>query len=170
MKILHLLSQRPEATGSGIYIQAMIREAARRGHENFLLAGVPRGEEVHPAGLAPTACEFVTFHGGDLPFPVVGMSDVMPYPSRRFSDLSPPEVEAYEWGFADRLLDVVARFQPQVIHSHHLWLLTSAAHQCCRICRWWPPATAPTCANSISVLTCGIGSWPVAGIWRASWR
>ena len=30
MKILHLLSQRPEATGSGIYIQAMIREAARR--------------------------------------------------------------------------------------------------------------------------------------------
>jgi hypothetical protein len=39
MKILHLLSQRPEATGSGIYMQAMIREAARRGHENFLLAG-----------------------------------------------------------------------------------------------------------------------------------
>ena len=74
MKILHLLSQRPEATGSGIYIQAMIREAARRGHENFLLAVVPRGEEVQPAGLASTACEFVTFHGGDLPFPVVGMS------------------------------------------------------------------------------------------------
>ena len=49
MKILHLLSQRPEATGSGIYIQAMIREAARRGHENFLLAGVPRGEE-RPTG------------------------------------------------------------------------------------------------------------------------
>ena len=129
MKILHLLSQRPEATGSGIYIQAMIREAARRGHENFLLAGVPRGEEFQPAGLASAACEFVTFHGGDLPFPVVGMSDVMPYPSRRFSDLSPPEVEAYEWGFADRLLDVVAGFQPQVIHSHHLWLLTALARQ-----------------------------------------
>ncbi len=129
MKILHLLSQRPEATGSGIYIQAMIREAARRGHENFLLAGVPRGEELQPAGLAAAACEFVTFHGGDLPFPVVGMSDVMPYPSRRFSDLSPPEVEAYEWGFADRLLDVVAGFQPQVIHSHHLWLLTAVARQ-----------------------------------------
>ena len=53
----------------------------------------------------------------------------MPYPSRRFSDLSPPEVEAYEWGFADRLLDVVAGFQPQVIHSHHLWLLTAVARQ-----------------------------------------
>ena len=129
MRILHLLSQRPEATGSGIYIQAMIREAARRGHENFLLAGVPRGEECQPAGLDAAACEFVTFHGGDLPFPVVGMSDVMPYPSRRFSDLSPLEVEAYEWGFADRLLDAVTGFQPQVIHSHHLWLLTAVARQ-----------------------------------------
>jgi glycosyltransferase involved in cell wall biosynthesis len=38
-------------------------------------------------------------------------------------------VEAYEWGFADRLLDVVARFQPQVIHSHHLWLLSAVARQ-----------------------------------------
>ncbi|MBU4447344.1 MAG: glycosyltransferase family 4 protein [Proteobacteria bacterium] len=129
MKILHLLSQRPEATGSGIYIQAMIRESARRGHENFLLAGVPQGEGPQPDGLGAAACEFVRFEGGDLPFPVVGMSDVMPYPSRRFSDLSPPEVEAYEWGFADRLLDVVARFQPQVIHSHHLWLLSAVARQ-----------------------------------------
>ncbi|MDO9533229.1 MAG: glycosyltransferase family 4 protein [Deltaproteobacteria bacterium] len=128
MKILHLLSQRPEATGSGIYIQAMLREAASRGHENFLLAGVPQGEEPQPDGLGSAAGEFVRFEGGDLPFPVVGMSDVMPYPSRRFSDLSPPEVEAYEWVFADRLLDVVARFQPQVIHSHHLWLLTAVAH------------------------------------------
>ena len=129
MKILHLLSQRPEATGSGIYIQAMIREAARRGHENFLLAGVPQGEDPQPDVLGAAASEFVRFQGGDLPFPVVGMSDVMPYPSRRFSDLSPPEVEAYEWGFADRLLDVVARFQPQVIHSHHLWLVTAVARQ-----------------------------------------
>jgi hypothetical protein len=139
MKILHLLSQRPEATGSGIYIQAMIREASRRGHENFLLAGVDQGEEPHPEGLGAAAGEFVRFQGGDLPFPVVGMSDVMPYPSQRFCDLSPPEVEAYEWGFADRLLDVVARFQPQVIHSHHLWLVT-----------------APGC-------------WRDAGNWMASW-
>lgn len=129
MKILHLLSQKPEATGSGIYIQAMIREAARRGHENYLLAGVAPGEGPQPDGLGASAAEFVRFEGGDLPFPVVGMSDVMPYPSRRFADLSPPEVEAYEWIFADRLLDVVAKFQPQIIHSHHLWLLTAVARQ-----------------------------------------
>jgi hypothetical protein len=34
MKILHLLSQLPEATGSGIYLQAVMRQAARCGFEN----------------------------------------------------------------------------------------------------------------------------------------
>ena len=127
MKILHLLSQRPEATGSGIYIQAMIREAARRGHENFLLAGVPQGEGPQPDGLGAAACEFVRFQGGDLPFAVVGMSDIMPYPSTRFADLSPLDVELYERCFADKLQEVVARIHPQLIHSHHLWLLTATA-------------------------------------------
>ena len=125
MKILHLLSQRPEATGSGIYIQAMIREAARRGHENFLLAGVPHGEGPQPDGLGAAACEFVRFQGGGLPFAVVGMSDIMPYPSTRFADLSPLDVEIYERCFADKLQEVVARIHPQLIHSHHLWLLTA---------------------------------------------
>ena len=40
IKILHLLSQRPDSTGSGIYIQAMLREAAKKGHRNFLVAGI----------------------------------------------------------------------------------------------------------------------------------
>ena len=31
LKILHVLGQRPDATGSGIYLQAMMREAAARG-------------------------------------------------------------------------------------------------------------------------------------------
>ena len=129
MKILHLLSQRPEATGSGIYIQAMIREAARRGHENFLLAGVPHGEGPQPDGLGAAAGEFVRFQGGDLPFAVVGMSDIMPYPSTRFADLPPMDVELYERCFADKLQEVVARIHPQLIHSHHLWLLTATARR-----------------------------------------
>jgi hypothetical protein len=38
-KILHLLSQRPDSTGSGIYVQAMIREATACGDDNYLVAG-----------------------------------------------------------------------------------------------------------------------------------
>ena len=40
LKILHLLSQRPDSTGSGIYVQAMIREANACGYDNYLVAGV----------------------------------------------------------------------------------------------------------------------------------
>jgi hypothetical protein len=63
MRILRLLSQRPEATGSGISIQAMIREATRRGPENFLLAGVPQEEEPPPDVWRADASEFVRFQG-----------------------------------------------------------------------------------------------------------
>jgi len=53
------------------------------------------------------------------------MSDVMPYPSRRFSDLGPTDLTVYEKCFADRLAEAVTDFQPDIIHSHHLWLLTA---------------------------------------------
>ena len=125
MRILHVLSQRPEATGSGIYVRAMIAAAARRGHENFLLAGVPGRIPPEVPELPADHCRFVHFGTADLPFDVVGMSDVMPYPSCRFIDLSAANIEAYHAAFDRRLQEAVAAFRPDLIHSHHLWLLTA---------------------------------------------
>ena len=129
LKILHLLSQRPDSTGSGIYIQAMLREAANRGHANFLLSGIPSGQEPSLEGVSEDTCEFVRFNGDDLPFDIVGMSDVMPYPSKRFCDLTEAEVNRYENCFAGKLRAVVDFFKPDIIHSHHLWLVTSVARR-----------------------------------------
>jgi hypothetical protein len=53
------------------------------------------------------------------------MSDVMPYPSRRFSDLTTADLAVYETCFSDRLGEAVKIFRPDIIHSHHLWLLTA---------------------------------------------
>ena len=39
MKILHIISQSPDFTGSGKYIQEIILQSAKKGHDNFLLAG-----------------------------------------------------------------------------------------------------------------------------------
>jgi hypothetical protein len=39
LRILHVTGQRPDATGSGIYLQAIMREAAARGHDNVMIAG-----------------------------------------------------------------------------------------------------------------------------------
>jgi glycosyltransferase involved in cell wall biosynthesis len=125
MRILHLLSQRPDATGSGIYVQAMLREARAKGHHNFLVAGIDSGDGGWPRDIDKDACSFVEFEGEDLPFPIVGMSDVMPYPSRRFRDLTPPELSRYQHSFEVRIQNAVDRFRPDILHSHHLWLMTA---------------------------------------------
>jgi hypothetical protein len=39
VRILHIISQHPASTGSGIYLQNIIRRAAAAGHQNFLIAG-----------------------------------------------------------------------------------------------------------------------------------
>ena len=127
LNVLHLISQRPDSTGSGVYVQAMLRESGRKGYRNHLLAGIQ--SDLLPRDPAVTGCEcsFVRFEGADTPLPIAGMSDVMPYDSRRFCDMSSDDAAAYEACFSGKLCRAVARFAPDLIHSHHLWLLTSLA-------------------------------------------
>ena len=129
MKILHLLSQHPEATGSGVTLLNIIREAAAFGHENFLVAGVSDRQPRPLAGVAPDRCRFIRFGGGDLDFTIPGMSDIMPYPSSRFGELTTVQLEAYERVFAETIRSVVDRFAPDLIHSHHLWLATAVTRK-----------------------------------------
>ena len=129
MKILHLLSQRPDSTGSGIYIQALLRQARLAGHENFLMAGIQADQRPTLPDLPPDRVSFIEFGGQDVSFPIVGMSDVMPYDSRRFNDLSELEIQEYEGAFEAKLRQAVAEFQPDLIHSSHLWLLSSLARR-----------------------------------------
>jgi len=130
LKILHIISQIPSLTGSGMYLQAIIQHAHTQGHDNYLLAGVPAGFHYndHCGHLPCETPELVRFDD-DLAFPVVGMSDVMPYASTRFCDLSADDIIKYLACFDTRLQQAVARWQPDIIHSHHLWLVTSLARQ-----------------------------------------
>jgi glycosyltransferase involved in cell wall biosynthesis len=125
LKILHVLSQRPDSTGSGIYLQAMLREAAACRHRNFLVSGIQSDQPVDLDDIASDHCAFVRFGAADIVYPIVGMSDVMPYVSSRFCDLSGSELREYEAAFAMRIKEAVARFQPDIIHSHHLWIVSA---------------------------------------------
>jgi len=131
-RILHVLSQRPSLTGSGITLDALVRLAGETGWEQQVVAGVPAGAPVAGVGgLAPEAVHTVTFAGtdpglpSDLPFPVPGMSDVMPYRSSVWSRLTTTEVDAYCHAWQERLARVVEEFRPDVIHAHHAWLVSS---------------------------------------------
>ena len=125
MKILHVLGQRPEKTGSGIYLHALMRRAQESGLSTHMLAGIPAGARPELEDLAPGASSYVHFETDDLPYPVTGMSDVMPYKSSLFRDLKGARLSAYKRVFGRALQEAVDRFQPDIIHSNHLFVLTA---------------------------------------------
>ncbi|WP_319547854.1 glycosyltransferase family 4 protein [Desulfogranum marinum] len=127
MRILHLISQHPESTGSGYYLRNVIARAAAHGHTNGLVAGLSGTMEVELEHVVPEHCHFVRFEAGGPDFTIPGMSNVMPYPSSRFCDLTNEQLDTYEDAFAKVLSLAVASFAPDLIHSHHLWLATSVA-------------------------------------------
>ncbi|NDV24582.1 glycosyltransferase family 4 protein [Desulfovibrio sp. JC022] len=133
MRILHLLSQIPDATGSGKYVQEMIRQSLHCGHSPYLVCGVPASFDLKDTPLAgmiaPEHCLFVRFEDRDLEFKVVGMSDVMPYPSTVCSHLDAEDISAYMEVFERVVGEAVDRFSPDLIHSNHLWMATAAARR-----------------------------------------
>jgi glycosyltransferase involved in cell wall biosynthesis len=103
-------------------------QAAKRGYANALVAGVPREYSVPDAvrNLCAVDISSVRFEQ-DISFPIVGMSDVMPYSSTCFCDLDAHQVARYEQCFEHVLEQAVEKYTPDIIHANHLWLLTSLA-------------------------------------------
>jgi len=125
-RILHVLSQRPSLTGSGVTLDALVRRAAAE-WEQAAVIGVPADREIPSVGELPTeqvhALRFG--RGGDLDFAVPGMSDVMPYRSTVFSSMDAGQLGRYRAAWRSLLTDVVAAFRPDLIHVNHVWLVAS---------------------------------------------
>ncbi len=132
-KILHVLSQRPALTGSGITLDAVVRQADQALWQQAAVVGIPAADETPSVGLLPRQNIHPVRFGktgpgspfANLDFPVPGMSDVMPYPSTVWSTLSSKELVAYRQVWKAHLEQVIYKFQPDVIHSHHIWLVSS---------------------------------------------
>ena len=100
MRILSITAQKPSSTGSGVYLTELVKEFARKGHSQAVVAGVYREDQISlPAevGFYP-----VYFQTEALPYPIAGMSDEMPYPSA---------------------------LDPDLILCHHLYLLTALVRE-----------------------------------------
>ncbi|GAA0549589.1 D-inositol-3-phosphate glycosyltransferase [Paractinoplanes ferrugineus] len=106
-------------SGSGTYVLALATGLSRRGHEIALLTP-PGGTKVElPPGIRhfeadELAGEFPSFTGH-------------PCSSRLYSQMSPDSL-AEVTSIWERALDrVIGAWGPALVHSQHLWLLTSAA-------------------------------------------
>lgn len=121
MKILHVLAQLPVKTGSGVYFTNVID-----GLKNY---------EVEQAAIYGTTPEYdfnildtvyeVEFEGEDIDFPIVGMSDVMPYNNTLYKNMSENMMTTWQNAFRKKLLKAKEEFKPDVVITHHLWILSS---------------------------------------------
>jgi glycosyltransferase involved in cell wall biosynthesis len=125
LKILHVIGQRPEMTGSGIYLEAIIKESQKHGFSNYWIAGVPANRNYPLKELARVKGSCVFFESESLDFPVTGMSDVMPYRSSRFKELKGKRLTCYKSEFTRVLQAAKKQFNPDIIHTNHLFLLSS---------------------------------------------
>lgn len=121
MRILHVLAQLPIKTGSGVYFTNVIE-----GLKNF---------DVEQAAIYATTSEYnfnfvdekyeVEFQGEDISFPIVGMSDIMPYENTLYKNMTDDMMEEWQKAFCKKLEVAKAEFKPDVIITHHLWILSS---------------------------------------------
>lgn len=126
MKILHALAQRPGRTGSGVFLQQLFQSGYKKGFEQAVIAGVPVDEQTPDIDNLDLKNFYpVLFETEQLPFPVVGMSDIMPYPSTKYSDLDEIMYFMYEKEFKKVITKAVEEFQPDVVISNHIWLLST---------------------------------------------
>jgi glycosyltransferase involved in cell wall biosynthesis len=129
-RILHIIAQTPGRTGSGIFLQAILKQADEKGYKQSVIAGIPKNQiEFGLENNKSVKLYPVIFETDNLPFPVVGMSDVMPYRSTRYSDLNEDMFIKWKKSFSDAILEAVDDFKPDYIISHHLWILTALVKQ-----------------------------------------
>lgn len=124
MRILHALAQRPGKTGSGVFLQQLFKTGHEKNYIQGVLAGVPKNEQ-DPGidNLDLNNFYPVLFESDELNFPVVGMSDVMPYSSTKYSDLDESMYKAYEKEFKRVITKAIEEFKPDVVICNHIWLL-----------------------------------------------
>jgi glycosyltransferase involved in cell wall biosynthesis len=125
-RILYLLSQRPGRTGSGVTLDTQVHFSAKLGWQAAVALGSPVSDPNPDIGRLESQSVYpLHFESEGLNFPVPGMSDVMPYPSTRFSEMSAEMLDVYRRAWREHLARVIDAFKPDLIHSHHLWLLSS---------------------------------------------
>ena len=122
-----ITAQKPHSTGSGFYLTEMVKGFATLGHEQAVLAGVYREDTVD----FPTGTVFypVYFKTEELPFPIAGMSDEMPYESTIYGQMNEEMLERFKASFASSIRKAAEEFRPDLVICHHLYLVTSIARE-----------------------------------------
>jgi glycosyltransferase involved in cell wall biosynthesis len=158
-RVLFVHGQLPGETGSGVYMQQIVKESIRQGIDMHVLsAGYKLLDESDIKGVPNeriSTCLFTpagqTPRKGAVKTPISGMSVVMPYHVLAYRDRTEDELLDFLSVFGSRIAALISRLQPDVIHVDHLWFLNGLA----RLVAPWIPlvASAHGTANKLIVDT-----------------
>ena len=127
MKILSITAQKPDSTGSGVFLTELTRAFDVLGCQQAVVCGTIQ-EDTLP--FLPNIAAFpVHYQSEALPFPVCGMSDEMPYESTRYRDMTGDMTAQFREAFRKKITEAVESFQPDVILCHHLYFMASLARE-----------------------------------------
>ena len=124
MKILHITAQKPDSTGSGVYMSGLIQCLDKLGHKQAVITGIDIKDNKNSFKENIRHYPMI-YNSGKLNFSVIGMSDNMPYESTKYKDLTPDMVKIIKEEFLNTLKRAVKEFKPEVIVCNHLYLITS---------------------------------------------
>jgi hypothetical protein len=127
MRILSVTAQKPDSTGSGVFLTELVKGFDKAGHQQAIICGIVHRDTIHfPANVAVFP---VYYQSHDVPFPVCGMSDEMPYKSTRYCDMNERMTDRLFRAFRKQILEAVEVFRPDVILCHHLYFLTALVRE-----------------------------------------
>lgn len=125
MKILNVLAQLPMRTGSGVYFSNLVDELAELGHENLLVYGIQDPYNIDISGEHYP----IRFKSDRLPFPIAGMSDMMPYDNTVYSQMTSQMIDGVLLAFKDQLLSLKEQEDIDLVITHHLFFLSSMVRE-----------------------------------------
>ena len=127
MRILSITAQKPDSTGSGVFLTELTRAFDTLGCQQAVVCGTTQADTL-PFG--PQIFTFpVRYQSDALPFPICGMSDEMPYESTRYRDMTEEMTTQFRDAFRQKIIEAVESFQPDVILCHHLYFIASLTRE-----------------------------------------
>lgn len=129
--ILSITTQKPHSTGSGTYLTELVKSWDANGYNQGVVAGIYRSDEAHfPEGVSFYPVYYsMDGEPADISYPVCGMSDIMPYTSTRYMDMTKDMVTELQNAFIPVISRAVEDLNPDVIICHHLFLLTAMVRE-----------------------------------------
>jgi len=123
MNILNITTQKPNSTGSGTYLSEMVKAFSKKGYRQSVVAGVYKDDKVSFG--SDVAFYPVYYSTEKLPYPILGMSNSMPYVSTLYSEMDDTKLEQLIKAFIPVIQKAVNEICPDIIICHHLYLLTA---------------------------------------------